>query len=390
MGKAISLSVIDSSAAFMPMRDEWNQLLDASPARSICLRWEWLHTWWEIYHDRGVKPCILLLRDGARLVGFAPFYHQIENKTGMPAIRTLRFLGTGEPEEEEVASEYLDIVALSGYEDRVAKMVWEHLRDQQSWDQLVFNDVLENSLILTTFRRILASEKIPVNLEKTGIRYSVELPRTWQEYIARLDEGAAKRLPYKRRKFERAGRVEYKKVARPEDLDGAFDELIRLHTKRWKARGRDGVFANPRFTGYHRRLARDLLPQGMLNLGFLSLDGVNIAAHYNLRHAGTEYFYQGGADVELASKYSPGVIAHVYAIEAAILDGVNRYDFMKGGTGSYKTEFGCEESPMHNMRVYARTFRGRALAIENRARGYWRSFKRRRGSANDVGGTAGE
>lgn len=384
MGKDITLSVVDSSAGLMNLRDEWNHLLDASSARSICLRWEWIHTWWDIYHDCGVKPCVLLVRDDARLVGLAPFYLQIEKKPVLGSIRTLRFLGTGEPEQEEVASEYLDIVALTGYEDQVAKAVWAHLRDQEFWDQLVFNDVLEGSLVLTTLRHVLTAERIPVALEKVGIRYSVALPPTWQEYIAMLDDGAAKRLPYKRRKFERAGRVEYKSVTEAEELDQAFDELIRLHTKRWKARGGEGVFASSRFADYHRRLAKILLPQGMLNLGFLSLDGVNIAAHYNLRHAGTEYFYQGGADVEIASKYSPGVIGHVYAIEAAILGGIKRYDFMKGGTNSYKTEFGCGESPMHDMRVFARTFRGRALAMENWARGHWRSFRRGREDVTDA------
>ncbi len=383
MGKELTLSVIDSSVGLVSLRNEWNHLLDGSRARSICLRWEWLHTWWEIYHDSGIKPCVLLVRDGEQPVGLAPFYFQIEKKLGLFDIRTLRFLGTGEPEREEVASEYLDIVALSGYEDRVAKAVWEHLRGKESWDQLVFNDVLEDSLVLTTLRRILVAERIPVALERAGIRYSVALPPTWQGYIAKLDVGAAKRLPYKRRKLERAGRVDYKRVTEPEELDLAFDELIRLHTKRWKARGREGVFASSRFTDYHRRLARTLLPQGKLNLGLLSLDGVNIAAHYNLRHAGTEYFYQGGADVEHASKYSPGLIAHVYAIEAAILGGLNRYDFMKGGTDSYKTEFGCEESPMHDMRMFSRTMRGRLLALEHRVRAALRPLRqRRRKSAN--------
>src|SRR3989344_4699416 len=162
-------------------------------------------------------------------------------------------------------------------------------------------------------------------------------------------------------------------VADTEELDRAFGELIRLHMKRWMALGREGVFASSRFTGFHRRLAQILLPQGMLNLGFLSLDDVNIAVLYNLSYGGTEYFYQGGTDVERASKYSPGMIAHVYAIESAILGGLNRYDFMKGGTTSYKTEFGCEESPMHDMRVFARTIRGKILAIEAWMRRHWRS-----------------
>lgn len=379
MEQDIRLSVVDSPAALMSLGDEWNRLLEASPARAICLRWEWMQIWWDTYRDCATGLRLLLVRHGDRLVGLAPFYLQTERRPGIPPVRTLRFLGTGEPEQDEVASEYLDIIALEGYADRVAAAVWEQLRDRESWDQLVFNDVLEDSLVLTTLRRLMAAEGFPAHPELTGIRYSVALPRTWEEYVAGLDAGAARRLPYKRRKLERAGRVEYRRVTGPAELDRAFDELIRLHTKRWQARGRDGVFASRRFTEYHRRLARTLLPQGMLNLGLLSLDGVNIAAHYNLRHAGTEYFYQGGADVEFASKYSPGVIAHVYAIEAAIRDGLARYDFMKGGNNSYKTEFGCEESPMRNLRVFAKTLRGRILAMEARARDCWRALRRRRG-----------
>ena len=115
----------------------------------------------------------------------------------------------------------------------------------------------------------------------------------------------------------------------------------------------------------------------MLNLCFLSLDNMNIAALYNLRYAGTEYFYQGGADVELASKHSPGVIAHVYALEAAIGEKLDCYDFMKGGTDSYKTEFGCQESPMQDMRVFSNNLRGRILAIEAWARRRLRSCRKR-------------
>lgn len=375
MEKDITLSVIDSPQGMACLREEWNQMLDESRARSICLRWEWLQTWWDIYHDSGIKPYVVMVRDGSRLVGLAPFYLQVQKKLGMLRIRTLRFLGTGEPEWEEVASEYLDIVAVEGYEQAVVSAVWSHVRDSKSWDQLAFNDVLDDSLILTTLRRILLREKYPVVVERVGIRYSVKLPHAWQEYIAMLDSGAAKRLPYKRRKFERAGQVKYRNIVDVDELAPAFEELIRLHTKRWAARGRTGVFTSPRFTDYHRRLAQILLPQGMLNFSFLSLDGVNIAALYNLRYAGTEYFYQGGADVELASKHSPGVIAHVYALEAAIAGNLDCYDFMKGGTDSYKTEFGCQESPMQDMRVFSNSIRGRVLAMEAWARRRWRSYR---------------
>jgi CelD/BcsL family acetyltransferase involved in cellulose biosynthesis len=384
MGSELTLSVVDSHAGMTALQEEWNSLLEKSRARNICLRWEWHHAWWDIYHDSGAKPCIVLVRDGGRLVGLVPLYLQIRKKFGIFNIRTLRFLGTGEPEWEEVASEYLDIAALDGYERRVAKIVWEYLRASKSWDQLVFNDVLDDSLVLTDLRHILVLEKASAVLETTGVRYSVRLARTWQDYIAALDPGAAKRLPYKRRKLERAGQVVEKMVTEPGELDQAFDDLVRLHTSRWAARGGAGVFASPRFTAYHKKLARMLLPLGMLRIRMLSLNDATIAVLLNFQCGNTEYFYQGGFDVEAAAKYSPGIVAHVYAIENAIHGGLEYYDFMKGGTTSYKTEFGCTESPMCKLSVFSRSWRGRLLALENQGRARWRMIRRKIRKPDDV------
>lgn len=376
MRQQLSVSVIDTAAELAAYREEWNRLLDNASQRSICLRWEWLHTWWTIFSDCGIALQVILVREEERIVGMAPLFYQVEKKFGIIPVRTLRFLGTGEPEWEEVASEYLDIVAHAGYETRVVQAVWTHLRQQRTWDQIVFNDVLENSLIVTTLAPMAAAEHLPVMLNDVGIRYYVGLPRTWDAYIGMLEAGAAKRLPYKRRKFERAGRVADKKITDSAELDKAFDELIRLHTARWKARGHDGVFASARFTDFHRKIARLLLPLGMLNIRLLSLDEVNIAVLYNFRFAGTDYFYQGGFDMESAAKHSPGILAHVYAIDGALGDGLQYYDFMKGGVVSYKTEFGCHASPMRDVRIFADTYRGKFLAWKNNLYERLRRLKR--------------
>ncbi len=360
----LTVSVVDSFEALRSLRDDWDGLIDASRSPSICLSWEWLHTWWEVFFDCGVGLQVLLVHEGDRVVGLAPFFLQKHRAFGFLPVRTLRFLGTGEPEREEVASEYLDIVALRGWEEHVVKAVWAHLRDQRSWDQLVCNDVLEDSLVMTMLYPSAVGDRHRVSDEEVGIRYSVDLPPTWDAYLATLDKGSAKRLAYKRRKLERAGRVVERTVETPQEFERGFDELVRLHTARWTSRGAQGVFASSRFTAYHKRLALALLPRGILKMRLLSLDDVNVAVLYNFRYHGTEYFYQGGFDVANAAKYSPGLLAHVYAIVDAIQCRLQRYDFMKGRTVSYKAEYGCLEQPMHEVRVFSRTLRGRLLALE--------------------------
>lgn len=371
---SLDISLIDSEAGLIGLREEWRHLLDASAAASICLTWEWSLVWWQVYGRSEGTLHVLCVRDGQHLIGIAPFYIQNTSKYGVIPVRVLRFLGTGESEQDEVASEYQDVIACQGMEEQVSRLVCSYLRTRPIADEFVFNDVLPDSLTASIWNsRGQAGSAIFDQF--VGIRYSVDLPGNWDAYLDILDNGAAKRIPYKKRKFERAGKVTVRTVDAVEDLDEAFDLLIRLHNVRWASRGKPGVFSSTRFLEFHKRLAKLLLPQGMLRFRFLYLDGLPVAALYNFQHRGTEYFYQGGFDSGTMAKFSPGVLAHVYAIDDAIRTDTRRYDFMKGGTNSYKTEFGCSEQVMRDLVVIESTPAGRLLGLERWAKQRLRSIR---------------
>ncbi len=377
MNTPLTPVVVTNVSEFSGLHDEWNRLLDRSRSRSICLTWEWLFTWWEVYGGAETELRILLLRSGETLVGIAPFIIMPTTEFFLTRIRTLRFLGTGEPEWEEVASEYLDIIAVDGYEIQVAQCVWSYFQSSYlQWDQIVFNDVMDDSLVITHLQKIMNESGIHSRHEHIGTRYRVDLPGSWSDYLATLDNGTKKRLLYKRRKLERAGSVEEEQIAELTEVDAAFSELVRLHALRWVSRGRTGVFISERFFTYHKKLIHRLLPRGILNLRLLRLDKVVISALYNFRCGTADYFYQTGFDVEGASKYSPGLVSHSYAIEDAIRAGMKKYDFMKGGTVSYKSEFGCQESPMYDLYAYPRSGKGYFLYFYAMVKDKIRSFKR--------------
>ena len=200
---------------------DWNQLLENSPAFSICLTWEWLFTWWNNFCTDEFELQILLLRDGDKLIGIAPFVLHTSNYLGLFPLCVLRFLGTGEPESESVVSEYLDVIAQSGEQSRVANALWMHLRQSGTsglWDQIVLNDALVDSLVMTELRRSFTEGRSPSQLDCVGIRYWLDLPRNVDEYANLLDPGVARRFAYKRRKLERAGHVEFSRVTAESDL----------------------------------------------------------------------------------------------------------------------------------------------------------------------------
>jgi len=374
----LTIKVVTDTSGLKGLQDEWSRLLRDSRTASICLTWEWLYTWWEVFGESAAELHVLLLRAEGRLVGIAPLIVMTHRERGLIKVRTLRFLGTGEPEWEEAASEYVDIIASDGYEKPVAERVWAYLQSHfRQWDQIVFNDVMGDSLVLTHLKGLLLQAGIQPRLAQTGTRYRIDLPSSWDAYLAMLDPGARKRFQYKRRKLEKAGRVAEMHVTIPDELESAFNELVRLHAMRWTSRGRPGVFISDRFVSYHKRLMQRLLDRGMLNLRLLSLDDVVISAMYNLRYGGTDYFYQAGFDTGDAAKYSPGIVAHSYAIEDSIRQGLKRYDFMKGGTVSYKSEFACNEGPMYDMEISCGTLKGRLLEWEAKCRPLWRFIRRK-------------
>ena len=374
----LTIRAVTDAAELGVLREEWNQLLLGSRTGSICLTWEWVYTWWEIFGGPGLERHVLLLRAEDRLVGIAPFVVTTHRERGLLKVRTLRFLGTGEPEWEETASEYLDVIAAGGYEEPVADRVWSHLQTcSRQWDQIVLNDVMGDSLVMRYLKeRMLQAGMCPRQVQ-IGTRYCIDLPSSWEAYLNMLEPGARKRFEYKRRKLEKAGHVEEKDITSPKDLGPAFKELVRLHTMRWVSRGGRGVFVSERFVAFHKKLMLRLLERGMLNIRLLSFDGVAISALYNFRYGGTDYFYQAGFDTEHAAKYSPGVVAHNYAIEDAIRQGMKQYDFMKGGTVSYKSEFACTESPVYDMEMSCCNLRGRLLDWQARLRVIWRLIRRK-------------
>jgi len=358
--RPLEVALFDSEERLVTLDVDWNRLASGSGS-CMSITWEWLHTWWSVYgRERCELRVVTVRRDGV-LIGALPLVCYVE-RMGMRRARVLRFLGTGEPEADEVVSEYIDMLAVPGCDAVVAAAISEYLVEHRhAWDVLVLKDLLADARVLQTLAPLLAARGCEIRRERAGARYWVALPDSFDAYVATLRDGDAKRLLYKRRKLQRAGEVDFRLADGEGGRAEAFEYLRQMHAARWSQRGRPGVFASKLFTQFHRTLLARLTGRGAARLYLLRLNQRPIAALYNLRCGSTEFFYQSGFDVA-EGRYSPGVVAHVMAIERAINDKVGVYDFMKDVDGSYKSAFGCRETPMHSVTVYSPTPAGRWLA----------------------------
>ena len=167
----ITTSVVRSIEEFSELHDEWDELLMSSKTESFFLSWEWLYTWMEIYAGPNTVQWVIVSKKDNEIIGIAPFYIDVENTKESRERKVLRFIGTGEAEEDEVCSYYLDIIARNGYEKVVSQATWDVINISGiQWNEAIFPDLLEQSVMIQYFLPIIKEKGLSTSLENNGIR----------------------------------------------------------------------------------------------------------------------------------------------------------------------------------------------------------------------------
>ncbi len=330
------LSTLDE---LTPYADDWDRLAAGVPFRS----WAWLSAWWRSYGRRGHgKPSgpqlfVLCVFDHSdRLVGLAPWYLA----GGGPQGRVLRWLGSG-----EVCSDYLGILCrpevqysvTQALADYLTEDAWENAFDRPRWDLLQLDGVDAEDLAVGELIRHLADRGCTVHRRTGPACWRIELPDTWQQYLATLSKSHRKKLRRLERDWFQAGRAVLHSVERAAELDRAMEVLVDLHQRRRNALGEPGCFASKRFAAFHREVMPEMLRAGQLQLHWLELDGRPAAAEYHLGAAGVVYAYQSGLDPGLLDE-QPGRLAILATLRRAIEHGYRTFDFLRGDE-PYKAHF---------------------------------------------------
>ncbi len=352
---SLRVQILSSPEELSRFAGEWEQLLSRSVSNQPALSPVWLLPWWQVFGAGSRRRLLsLVIRDGSRLIGFAPllgrrYWYQ-------PAIpyRRIELLGSGEDEQDEVFSEYLGVIAERGSEAAVAGAVAEALARGElgRWDELVcprMNGAAPgtNALVRALSLRRIAVEQVPHT-----ICHFIQLPGSWDDYLNALPQKRRYRLRRNLRDFEEwAGdTVKLHEATDAAELRAGIDILIRLHGDRWSSSGEDGAFSSSRFRRFHELVMPRLLERGALELLWLEAHGEPVAAVYNILWGDSVQFYQSGRKPDLPAKLAPGIALHAIAIQRAIAAGRKEYDFL-GGDVRYKAEMSTDSRPLVYLRA---------------------------------------
>ena len=173
---------------------------------------------------------------------------------------------------------------------------------------------------------------------------------------------AKKRNHHKRRRRQlgELGELTVSVARRLPELEPALEEAFRLHALRWEGRPDGSGFATPVGMDFHRAVLQRLAALDVARIVTLRLDGRAIAFHYWFALEGCMYVHRLAFDPEL-SRWSPGLVNTLDAIEAAAEEGMTRVEFLGGGE-RYKLELADGLSPLYHGFGLSSGIRGRAYA----------------------------
>ncbi|MFO1401188.1 MAG: GNAT family N-acetyltransferase [Steroidobacteraceae bacterium] len=342
--------------AFEALREEWRRLLPRCGADSIFLTWEWLDAWLDCGARRW-RPAIVLVRDAdGTLVGIAPFYHASYRLFGTLPVRVLRLAG-----DHPTGAEYGDIIAVREREAEVCAAIGAALRDcQHDWDALWMPNIAGWSGALQRLRLMAEAGGLQVRTRPIAFGH-IDLPPTLADFENMLSANRRQQIRRKRRNLLKDPGVA---LSSPDDsahLDGALQDLFRLHHARWMTRGDPGTFERkPMQAEFYRRFAPVALANGWLRIHVLSTAGTARAIQYGYCYRGAFLQLQEGFDP--AYQADAGNVLRHYAIERSIAEGIHDYDFL-GEMTEHKSRWQATSRGGHDVMLVGGTLRALPLRL---------------------------
>jgi len=329
-----AIEVVTDLERFRSLKEDWNALASAAGS-SIFQTWEWSWYWWKS-NGRGKKLSLLVARDAGAIVGIAPVYLS-STHYGLP-LKVAAFIGTN-------GTDYLDIIA-DGDISGAAVALYGALFAASGWDAI---DLHQLSSARNTAGEMVEKAKALGFSCADVIQdhcYSLELPESWEGYLATLSKKFRWNVQYYARRLARDHDMRIR-LSCPETVGEDMELFFKLHQKRFIAKKKPGAYLNPKFRKFHIGLAAALCESGWLRLYVMELDGLPVAALYGFAFGDTFYYYLGGFEPEWAPM-SVSTVLIGRAIEDSIAAGMGRFDFLRGQE-PYKQKWLAQESSNHRV-----------------------------------------
>ena len=324
-----------TSEPFDALSPEWAALYRQTPAALPFSHPAW-HEAWLRHCGADAFPVFLALREPADDDGEAPLVGVIPIDVGGAEPRFL-----GDPD----LSDHSGALVARGQEAGAAAALIEWLMEDlasgfEAWG-LPAPGSHRSALIAAAGRYGWSASEEP-----EAVTPMVELPDTWDAYLAALPKKHRHELRRKLRNLERAGEVGFVSATEPGEVAEAVEGLLAMMRE---SREEKAAFLTPEREAFFRDLATGLSEHGLARISMLTFDGRPAARIFALEGGGATMLYNSGFDPTLSS-LAVGLLSKALLVRDAIERGRDAVDFLRG-TEPYKRHLGGHPRDILRLRL---------------------------------------
>jgi len=290
----------------------------------------WLNAWWSVFgNDK--RSLVYSIWDDSRLIGLAPLMEE-NGKVYL----------IGSPD----LCDYLDFVILSGMESSFFSALLPRLRADGFQEMVLHAQRPEAAVFEGLFGAEGRGETATVSFLRENCSYELNLPDSWDRYLAGLNKKQRHEVRRKLRRFkEQALSPQWAVYSDQQEIRANFPRFLELFLKNPEK----ADFYSDQVDRFFHALVTETSGAGLCRLGFLESDGILAAAVLYFDYGGRIYLYNSGYDSDLRH-LSVGLVSKVHTIEMAIEGKQSIFDFLKGRE-VYKHRLGGRAVPVYKVAI---------------------------------------
>jgi CelD/BcsL family acetyltransferase involved in cellulose biosynthesis len=301
---------------------DWDDLIGKSRVSTFFQSTAWVNIWLKHF---GGEPIIYYIYENNNLIGIAPLIRRNDkiNLLGMTPV-----LGG------ELVSDHGDIIANSFSENLVWKEVLTKVKADNPKLRIILDFIRNDSPSFAVLKELGGKQ------EQVDVSPIIDLPQTWEEYLAALDRHNRHELKRKIRRLEEEEIVKSCFLGDDREITEFF-RLMALSNEQKR------YFLSLEMKSFFENIIITFTKREELELSFLKKRDIYIAAVMVFYYNNHALLYNSGFDPTY-SYLSPGLTLKAYMIKSAIETKKSHFDFLRGGE-KYKFNLGAKERKLYRF-----------------------------------------
>lgn len=228
------------------------------------------------------------------------------------------------------------------------------------WDTFRLSRLPANAGVARLVARAAARAGFPCALRPARDYHYLDLPPTFDAYIAGRTPKFRRYLRKVARDHDAAGRVTITRHATPDEFVEGYAAVLHIERASWKQAAGTAITAVPHQEGFYRDMGREAARSGRAYLQILWLDDEPVAHNLGYLLGGSFFYLKSSYDARFEA-LSPSTLLRTHLMRELIERGAHTVDFL--ATYAWERQWTETVARQDSIVLYNRTAKGRLLRL---------------------------